>query len=209
MSQEELNVLWRALCAGSPTAERRLIKACLPRSVPILRRQFADLPLECINDAAYDALMHLIRDPDRYDPQKGSLLNYLIRIGNNKLTDAYRQLRRRREIPVGGSVELALVEANQYREADYREPDCQDPDTLSPDLQALLDELLPDAQDRAAIDLYLQEGRASVAQYAVLWSLDHLPSEQQAILVKQNRDRIMKKVRRKKREFRELLYGEI
>ncbi|MCW3052303.1 MAG: hypothetical protein JWN14_1473 [Chthonomonadales bacterium] len=209
MLREEFDALWRAVRAGNPAAERRLINACFPRLVPILRHRFVVLPVECIEDAAYDALVHLIRDPDRYDPHKGSLLNYLIHIGNNKLIDAYRQLRRRRELPVGGSVELALIETNQYRGADYREPDFYDPGSLPPDVEAFLTELLPDPQDRAAFDLYLQEGRAAVAQYAAIWGLDHLPSEQQETLVKQNRDRIMKKVRRKKREFRELLYGEI
>ncbi len=209
MSQEELEALWRAFCAGSPTASRRLIDACLLRLVPILRRRFSVLPLETINDAAYDALIELTRNPDRYQPQKGSLLTFLILIGNNKLIDCYRQIRRRREIPVGGSVELALVETNQFKQAEYREPDRYDADTLTPDVQALLEELLPALQDRAAFDLVLHEGRASVAQFATIWGLDHLSPEQQAVLVKQNRDRIMKKVRRKQREFRELLYGEI
>lgn len=209
MLQEELEALWRGLCAGSPTAERRLINACLPRMIPILRRSISVLPVECVHDAAYDALIDLIRYPDRYHPQKGSLLNYLIHISNKRLIDAYRQMQRRRENYVGGSVELALVEANQFRAADYREPDLYDPDTLPPDLQALITDLLPDPQDRAAIALVLQEGRATVPQFAVIWGFDHLPSEQQTTLVKQNRDRIMKKVRRKQREFREMLYGEI
>lgn len=209
MSQEELDALWRALCAGSPTAPRRLINACLPRLIPILRRRFSVLPSECIHDAAHDALIELIRSPGGYRPQKGSLLNYLVHIGNNRLIDLYRQIKRQRERYVGGAVELALVEAYQFREADYREPDLYNSDTLPPDLQALLNDLLPDSQDRAAIELVLQEGRATVAQFAVIWGFDHLPPEEQTTLVKQNRDRIMKKIRRKQREFRELLNGEI
>lgn len=207
MSNEELTAL-AALQAGDAAAERRLINACLPKLTSILRRRFPVLPSETITDAAVDALLELMQHPDDYDPQLGSLTNYLVHIGNYKLLDALRKLNRRREKYVGGNVELALVEANQFREADYPEPELYDPDTLPPDVQTFLNELLPDQADRKAFAL-LQKGRTSVAQFAAVWKLDTLPPESQATLVKQNRDRILKRVQRKKQEFWRLLHGEI
>lgn len=208
MSDEELIALLPALRAGEPTVARHIINACLPKLTAILRRRFPPLPPETVTDAASDALIEFITSSERYDPQRGSLLNYLVHIGNHKLLDELRKLKRRREISVGGIVELALVEANQFREADYPELSLRDPETLPPEVQALIEEILPDAADREAFALVQLQGRVSVAQFAAIWKFDTLPVEKQTTLVKQNRDRIMKKVQRRQQEFRRLLYGD-
>ncbi len=207
MPTDDLVPLLPALRSGDPAIERRFFNAYLPRLTAILHRHFPIMPEEAVIDAAADALLELMVYSERYDPQMGSLLNYLVHIGEHKLLDELRRLKRRRENYVGGNVELALVETNQFREADYPEPSVQDPDTLPADVQVLLEEILPDTGDREALALVLQ-GRTSIDQFAAVWKFDALPSASQAKLVKQNRDRILKKVKRRQQEFRRLLYGD-
>ena len=208
MSVEEIVTLLPALRTGDPSVTRRFVDAYHLKLTAVMRRRFPILPREAVMDGATDALLDLFQHSERYDPQRGSLLNYLIHIAHHKLLDEIRKLKRRKENYVGGIVELALVEANTYREGDYPELEWYDPDVLTADTQELIEEILPDEADRRALALVL-EGRSDTMQLAFIWKLDHLAPDIRTTHVKQNRDRILKKIQRRRQEFRRLLYGEI
>jgi RNA polymerase sigma-70 factor (ECF subfamily) len=157
-----------------------------------------------IDDAVTDALLALIKTPERYDPRQSSLLNYLARIGHNKLVDALREWARHRNLHfVGGTVELAQIEENNYREGPAQ-TDHSAEDTLPPEVEQLLYTILPDPTDRCVWDLICQ-GRTAVADFAEVLSITHLPAEQQRAEVKRHRDRVQKRVRRRQDAFRRLL----
>jgi len=202
----ELLVLHRALLEGDPAASERFATACGPRLRALLKRRHAAMPRELITDAATDAILAFITHPERYRPEMGSVFNYLLHIADNRLRDEWRKLRRRREISVGGSVELALVEANYQGERE-RQPITDDPDALPPEVEALLHDILPDPCDRQIWNLICQ-GHGSTAEFAALLGIAYLPLEEQQAEVKRHRDRIVKRIQRRRQEFRRLLLCE-
>jgi RNA polymerase sigma-70 factor, ECF subfamily len=161
---------------------------------------------EIVMDAAHDALLALIEHPQRYDPALGSLMNYLAHIGNHKVNDQLRSLQRRRdrEDAVGGIVELARVEENNYREGSNTPDHLGESATLASDIERLLYEILPDSRDRQIWELICQ-GRTAVVDYATVLQITHLLPCQQRIEVKRHRDRVQKRVRRQQDRFRRLL----
>lgn len=104
---DNLEFLHRRLLEGDPTASERLVQACLTSVVQILRRRHIALPREAVEDAAHDALLALIRHPERYDPKRATLLNYLVHIAARRLIDwlraRQRQQRARRQDRVSDS----------------------------------------------------------------------------------------------------------
>lgn len=202
MADRDLAGIHRALLDGDPTAPRDLVHACSTPLYAILKRRFAFLPREAVEDALHDALLALIAQPGLYDPSRGSLMNLLVHIGSNKLSDQLRKLHRRQaEISVGGSVELADLEEKHLEERKYRE---QEPDLLPPEVEALLREILPDPRDRRVWDLVC-EGRAPVEEFAAVLGLQELPPSEMKAEVKRHRDRVVKKVQRRREEFRRYL----
>jgi RNA polymerase sigma-70 factor (ECF subfamily) len=202
---DELLLLHRALLDDNPRAPERFLALAAPRLHAILKRRHATLPREIVLDAATDALLFLVQHPERFQSGKGTLLNFLVSVADNKLRDALRTLIRKKEIYVGGSVELALVEANHRVEGDTEGLEFQlDPDVLPLGLARLLEETLPDPTDRRIWELVCR-GRAETAAYAAILGLSASPLEQQRAEVKRHRDRVVAKVRRRRREFERLL----
>jgi hypothetical protein len=102
---------------------------------------------------------------------------------------------------VGGDVELARVEAKHVDERDL----CgMEPELLSPEVEALLSEALPDLRDRRVWDLVC-DGRTPVEEFAAVLGLQHLPPSEMKVEVKRHRDRVVKKVQRRREEFRRYL----
>src|ERR1051326_2463062 len=143
--------IFRTLLSGDPTAPARLVDAALGPLTSVLRRQNPALPRDMIEDAAIDALLVVIERPEAYQPDRGSLLNYLLRIARHKLIDAWRAVQRRREFSAGGSVELELWESNNPQEGQRVSDPANiagDPDEIPAALLGLVDELLTDPIDR-------------------------------------------------------------
>ena len=199
---DELPRLHCALLRREPKAPDRFAAACLPRLRSLLKARHALLPIEMAEDAATDAVLFLLEIPERYQPERGSLLNFLILIATNKLRDQWRKAKRERVDFVGGNenVELRLVETNYYWEG-AEQGDRRDPDVLPPEMEAELCALLPDPMDRKIADLIMETGRGDVAEYAAVLGAAHLPEGERAALVKRNRDRVMKKLQRNRAKF--------
>lgn len=202
--EDDLHLIHHALLSGDPTAPRRLDTACTRPLRRILKRRYAVLPEEALTDAVTDTLLAFILHPERYDPRRGTILNYLVQVGSHKILDQLRRLRRRREVYVGGTVELSLVEVKHYPEEIARLEPFSDPDALPAEMETLLNEILPDPRDRRVWDLLCQ-GRTAPSDYAEVLGITHLPPEMQRTAVKRHRDRVYQRVRRRRAEFRRLL----
>ena len=105
------------------------------------------------------------------------------------------------EIPVGGTVELAQLEEKYLYKHPAADPE---PDLLPPEVEALLVEILPDPKDRQLWEL-VRQGRTAVDDFAAVLELQHLPPAQRKVEVKRHRDRVVKKVQRRRAEFRAYL----
>ncbi len=201
MGDREWLALHARLVAGDPTASRELVHTGAPRIVSALRRRYGYLPREDLEDSANDALLYLLADPTQYHPERGSLLNFLTTVALHKLTDRVRKAYRRREIPVGGIVELEQCAANNPVESPSQlghAPRC------TQEIEALLAEVLPDARDRRVWEIVCA-GRAAISEMAAVLDLGHLPLKEQQMQVKRHRDRVVRRVRRRRDEFRRYL----
>lgn len=205
VAEDSLLRLHRAMLAGDPRASERLADALAPRLRSLLRRRHAAMPRECLEDAAVDALLAYLQQPERYDPARGSLLNYLTTIADRRISDFLRRQTRRPEIFVGGSVELEVWAGNHYQESlEEQAARHSDPETLPPECEALLREILPDPTDRRIWELVCR-GRTAVAGFAALLDIAHLPPERQKAEVKRRRDKVVARIRRRRREWERLL----
>lgn len=201
-AEEYLASTHQALLDGQPTAPQDLVNACSARLYAILKHRFAFLPQETVEDAVHDALLALIVRPALYDPGRGSLMNLLVNIGSHKLVDQLRSIgRRSAEIAVGGTVELAELEAKYLHEHGYAG---MEPEPIPPEVGALLSAILTGPGDRQVWDLVC-EGRTPVEAFAAVLGLGHLPPEEMKAEVKRHRDRVIKKVQRRREEFRRYL----
>ena len=205
---DDPSVILFAIRAGDPTASDRFAEHYAPPLRATLRVKFPFVPPEELADAANDALLFLIMNPERYQPERGAgILTFLITIATRRVLDILRTAKRRsmRENAVGGAVELELCSANneKYRELETNTTD--DPDALSPEVAQWLEEVLPDPRDRRLLDL-IMEGRADVADVATLVGIAHLSPTQQQAEWKRQRDRLLARIRRRREEFRRMLY---
>ena len=208
LSVDELLPLHHALLDGDPTASDRFAEHYAPPLRATLRVKFPFVPPEELADAANDALLFLIVNPDRYQPERGaSILTFLVTIATRRVLDMLRSAQRRgkRENAVGGTVELELCSANNQQESGLETNLTDDPDALSPEVAQWLEEVLPDPRDRRLLDL-IMEGRADVADVATLLDIAHLSPPQQQAEWKRQRDRLLARIRRRREEFRRMLY---
>src|SRR5262245_56342942 len=78
------------LCQGDPVAQSDLAVACLEPLQQRLRHRFPRGDPDLLLQAAHDAVLELIRKPQRFDPQRGSLEAYLFRAAARNLMNAWR-----------------------------------------------------------------------------------------------------------------------
>jgi len=206
VSDTELNFLHRALIDGDPVAPKRLADAYLERLYRIMRKTFPFLSEETLRDVTSDALLALIRHPDRYNSNQSSLLNYLTHIARYHACSVLRHsLRQQQHLTfVGGLVELDQMAANNQWQLAETAEHFADPDSLPPEVEALLYEILPSPQDRQIWEL-ICEGRTDYADYAAILGITHLQGAEQKSMVKRHRDRVQKRVKRQQERFRRLL----
>jgi RNA polymerase sigma factor (sigma-70 family) len=203
-SDPELHAkLHRDLCNGDPTAPEALVREFLTPLVRILRRRHLVLPREMLVDAASDAIIALIQRPERFQPQRSSLLTFLVTIADRRLIDYLRAMNRRasREVYIGGAQNLGESLVSGEAHASYSVSDVTD--ALPPEIQKLVADVLPDQRDRDLLDL-ICEGRNSIDEYASLLGLNGLPIQEQRAAIKRNRDRVLNRLRRRREEFRRI-----
>lgn len=198
-----LSFLHARLLAGDPVATDRMVSECLRPVERILARRHMALPREAVTDAACDALLAYFRSPERFDPSRGHLLSYLVAIGDFRLRDWLRAQMRRdsREIHVGGTEELALFETNIQRSSYHHDTKVPgNSDSVSPEMEMLVRDILPNERDRRVLALIV-DGRTEVDAYAAALGILESPAEERRILVKRHRDRILKRLQRRRAAF--------
>jgi RNA polymerase sigma-70 factor, ECF subfamily len=199
---DALRPLHYRLLRGDPDSTEKIVALALSPVVRILAHRHAGVLRDAISDAACDALLTYFRQPERFDPAKGRLLSYLVAIGDFRVRDWLRSQMRRdsREVSVGGSVELALCETNYSRGAYAELAPFDNEGRLGPEMELLVHDALPDARDRDVLSLII-EGRTEVDVFAAVLGISELPHEERRAQVKRHRDRVLKRLQRRRAAF--------
>ena len=171
------------------TAE--IAELCLPplaRSLKRFLRRFPQLsdPHQAEN-AAEDSLLAYFAHPEKFDPTKGPLLNYLYLDASRNLLNFLKQQKK-------------VVELQEpLPEYEVLDKEASDPETqliaqASP-LVRLVREYVTDPLDRELIELMMDGVRETTA-YAVVLGIADRPAREQEKIVKQHKDRLKKMLRR-------------
>jgi RNA polymerase sigma-70 factor (ECF subfamily) len=202
-TQSDEQVLQRIharLLAGDTTAFEELAEFYLGVLERRLRAKWPGVPADAYWDAITNTLFDYAEHPQRYDPQRAPLHAYLFMSATRDLQNVLeRDWRRRRRAPVS----LDAVEDRgdgrndplSQRLADERASPDHWLDEPDPVLLAAVAAALPDARDRAVLEL-MSEGERRTAAFAELLGAADLPPDEQRKVVKRAKDRIQKRVQR-------------
>lgn len=138
---------------------------------------------EDAHDSAIDALIFYLRQPERYDPSRGRLSNYLMQIACKRAVDRHRSkaAQARREQGFADVVELQSTPPKEKLEQGM-------------EVALVLKRLEThdiSQRDQAALRLILQ-GERSTRRLAEVFGLDSRPEDEMRREVKRHRDRLMK-----------------
>ncbi len=196
--------IWERLRANDPTAPSDLAATYLDKLADWLARKYprAD-PHDCLT-AAEEALLTLSKRPETFQPERGSLDNYLYLSAAGDLKNLVRRERRRRERQVSlDTVELS-PELRKYlrdemgdpaQEVERREMEAANAERVRQQLQLVR----ADGGEKKILDL-IGKGERRTAVYAQALGLDHLPLVEQCREVKRVKDRLKKRLARSGRQ---------
>lgn len=204
--EERIHALHCRVVAGDRVATEELARLVLG---PVLSRLERRWPRWANTDVLYDATVDAFLDyadaPERYDPDRSSLIGWLELAAHRDVTNVYRSAKQRTahdtpalstihdpeltgtELPAGAApVGLARVS-----------PDPDDADRLDHlDIWRRIREVCPDERERELIWACWVEHERSSDRLAHILGVDHLPVERRRRKVKDARDVARRKLRR-------------
>lgn len=190
----------RMLAGPSVTVTSEIAEKFLPPLVRSLRWRFSQVTdPDLIDTAAEDALLYYLDQPVRFDPARSSLLTFLLLRARGYLLNSMG--RSKASTSVEKVVELDDPETVYKAEAENQsiESVLIEQETES-GVMHQLSEIITDPIDFQVIMLML-EGVRDTKAFAEVMGIAHLPTAEQARLVKKSKDRLKKTVQRKfKRE---------
>lgn len=197
--------LHRRLLARDPVAPSELAVGYLEPLIARLRARFPRLDPDMVESAAADSILGLAERPKRYDPDRLGLLAYLVMDADGDLRHARERAWReaKRQVP--------LVEEPVDQDVEDRSPRRNLPrDESDNPLEELLrreDDAYPawfraayaelDERERRVVDLMLERERRTAA-FARVIGAEHLPRGEQEREVKRWKDRLVKRLRRRR-----------
>jgi hypothetical protein len=182
------------LLAEDPTATAELAENVGDIVFDKLSKKYPRRDPDMIRDAAWDAILAYMQRPVAFDPDKRSLIGYLVMSADGDLRNAIAKVRRRREDLVA-DVELAGFRGNKRQvtvaRAEEKLVARLDVARMRPQLRRLF----PDPTDWAAFQLLLH-GERSTEAFAEAWGFSNLTVDQQRREVKRGKDRLKKALER-------------
>lgn len=196
-SDEELIELHFELLAGDPTAPAVLAAKLLPAlSRRFLQESRWDSIVEPVQSLIGKSVAEYLANPHRYDSTRGALLPWLYMDIRGDIANAKAKDRRR---------------SRRQTDFDFSFADIADGGKLSVE-EEVLDRVDPVDRPQEVVDLALAEvadwtdeergvmqliaaGVRSTSEYAVLLGVDHLSTEAQAQVVKNEKDKLNKRIK--------------
>jgi RNA polymerase sigma-70 factor (ECF subfamily) len=194
--REAERALHARLLAGDPTAPSDLAAAYLPPLVARLARTNPQADPHLVETIATDVVLATAEHPERYQPDRGSLGNYLHMAARGDLLNAFKRDSRRaaRERPMD-PVELAALEGNSLQDDADPAEIVAARESVDPALLALVRDNFS-VRDRQIVELMVVDEVRDTNVYARLLGIEHLPPEQRKREVKRVKDRLIKRLRR-------------
>jgi len=182
---DELLAAWGRL-VGDPTSGTAFVSLALPPLVRALALWGKGAHADDIETAAADAVLALIKRPERYDPAKSPLPAFLLLVARRRWLNQFAAERRHRvgKIP-WDDVEFALADGNE--EGDDA------PSFDRPEMQGVIASFSD--VDRRLFDLMLG-GERNTAAFAAVMGITDRPSDEQEREVKRAKDRIKARLKR-------------
>lgn len=187
------------LLAGDPTAPADVAKTFLEYLVRSLTAKYHPPDDTTAMDAATDAIMNYVKNPQSYSPSRAALSTFLYMSAEGDLLNALksREIRRQKETPTD-FVELREDERNnQTRRRPL--PAASDPSPIqiliTNDLLTKVNKEITDPKDRNLADLLIQGERDTTA-YAEVLGITHYAEKEKRKVVKRHKDRISKRLQR-------------
>lgn len=179
---------WRLVSGEDYRITAEMAELFLPLLIERLKRSFAGLrDPHVVESAAIDSMLAYFKEPQRFQPQKGSLLHYLYMDARFNIIDALRPR---------ATVELPMSQLEYILEgiSDVDDAELGLVERESPLLRQAL-ALVQNPVDQEIVTLMI-EGVRDTAIYASVLGVDHRPKTEQAALVKRNKDRLKKLLQR-------------
>lgn len=192
--------LHRQLINGDLVASALLAELLLPNVSRILRAKYFNVQdTHLHNSATNDAILNYLKNPEKYDPLKSSLLSYVVRFAEWRLLSA---LRRNTDLQTE-FVELGPLEGVSLYDS---ESHAIDDDLISAEEEDLtlrnIAMLLPNPADQQMV-IAMMNGSRDTKEFAQILGITNLTDESQKLEVKRNKDRIKSVIKRRfKAEYR-------
>jgi DNA-directed RNA polymerase specialized sigma24 family protein len=196
------------LCVGDPTASAEIYNEIIPFLIKQLAYQYPKIPREDIEDIVLDVFMLYILNPKQYDPKGKTLFGYLRMSAEGDIKNFIASARYSRTIQLSEELEhdnvvdISISNWNLYIEDSFVDSIANE-DVFSHLLQ-LANEALPNDNDKKILLLILR-GERNTTEYAHILKIEHLPDEEQRLIIKRNTDRIKKVLRRLSGKAKEVM----
>lgn len=179
----------RRLVGEDPTASAELYKAIFSPLVGWLRVKGRTTDKELIRDAATDALVDYIKHPDKWNPERATLVSYICMAADRDLLNALQKVQRIRKHEVlSADVEDEVFDRNVL-------PENEGPADAIDGVLSALERQVTSETDRRFLALIL-EGERSTDTFAEVLGIRNLSKQEKARTVKQHKDRLKKIIER-------------
>ena len=199
-SAEQVNAVYQRLLVGESDAPSDFIELLLDPLIEALHARFPVLTSsDLATDAASDTLLTFVQSPEKYQPERGGLWQYLYMDALGDLRNAWAKEQRRQEKEIAFDPvahDRSDGNSNVEEEVMQRLGFSSLPEGI--DAQAVLSQLrieIPDPRDWQVV-LLMFSGRNPASAYATALGIERLPIEEQRKHVKKAQDRLRRRLKR-------------
>lgn len=195
--------LHRRLLAREEDAAGDALHRYLPRLIRLLSHRFGGGPnLDTLEEFAFESVKSYVFAPEQYHSEKGSVLTYLLHDAGGNLKNHWKRQRRlvlESELAGGEfSMEDSVAEDagdRKFWQEVMGDVDGLPPHVSMPEILRRVDTVLPSAQDREFLSIWLDDHRGFEA-FVPLLGLEGHSRDEQVEAVSRVRDRIFRVLRR-------------
>jgi len=200
LTEQEQNRIHAGLLNNQdPTAFLNAYDFLLDVLCDIIQHKYSNQPYEDCEDSVVEALQNYFQHPAQYDPAKASLITYLQMAADGDMRNLITKQKRREKHET-----ISLDDDEQFDVADRLAGGNIDQQSESveeqverllamPRIESLLADLKP--QDRQILMLIADRER-DTGIFAEVLGIAHLGTEEQRKIVKREKDRLLKSLRR-------------
>jgi len=185
--EEQIGTALHALMmAGDVTAPARIAEFFVPLLIKRLTSKKIDQ--ELVDTAVADALLSYFKSPAQYNPSKLPLGKFLLMSAGGDLKNMLS--RRKKEVERFGFTESVELGASMSEPWDEKTTD---------KMSAILN-VLDNETDKQVVTL-MADGVRETAAYATVLGVSNFPPQEQAKIVKRNKDRLVKLLQRSRKKI--------